>query len=50
MVVKVQWCNDTKSFNYGYVFWHNKKIVARCDESDYYDTVTELELQGYIVQ
>lgn len=50
MIVSVQWCNDTNSFNYGYTFWHNGKKVAQCDESDYHETVTELTAQGYIIR
>ena len=50
MIVSVQWCNDTNSFNYGYTFWHNRKKVAQCDELDYHETVTELILQGYIIR
>ena len=42
MKVSVQWCNDTNSSDYGYAFWHNGKRVARCEESDYHQTVQEL--------
>ena len=49
MRVTVQWCNDKNSYYYGYTFWHNKKVVERCDESDYHDTVDELTSKGYIV-
>lgn len=49
MIVKVQWCNDTNSYLYGYTFWCNKKMVARCDESDYHECVDELLEQGYVI-
>ena len=49
MIVSVQWCNDTNSSQFGYTFWCKRKVVARCDESDYHETVDELRSQGYII-
>lgn len=49
MRVSVEWCDDKNIYNYGYTFWQGKKIVARCDESDYHETVMELTRRGYII-
>ena len=45
--VTVQYCNDTNSYHCECVFWCNGKVVDRCDESDYDETVNELESMGY---
>lgn len=47
--VSVEWCNDHKSYGTGYIFRHNKKVIARCDESDYHEFVDMLRSQGYII-
>lgn len=49
MRVSVQDCKDTKSFRNECVFWHKEKVIARCDESDYHETVEELKAEGYII-
>lgn len=49
MRVSVQWCNDTNSSRYGYVFRHKGKVIAECEESDYHETVNELLGEGYII-
>lgn len=35
------------SYSFGYIFWCNGRIVARCDESDYHETVARLCEDGY---
>ena len=47
MRVSVEWCNDKRTSRYGYVFRHKEKVIAECDESDYDETVNELESMGY---
>ena len=49
MRVSVQHCNDTKSYHCECIFRHKGKVIERCDESDYDETVEDLEAQGYIV-
>lgn len=49
MRVTVQWCNDTKSSAYGYVFRCNGIVIAKCDELDYDEVVDDLTSQGYII-
>ena len=49
MRVTVQHCNDTNSYHCECVFWHKGEVVDRCDESDYHETVEELESKGYII-
>lgn len=50
MRLTVQNCNDGNSFYFSYAFWHNGRVVARCDESDYHETIEELMEQGYIIR
>jgi hypothetical protein len=50
MIITEQNCNDGNSFYHDYAFWHKGKVVARCDESDYHETVAELAEQGYIIR
>ena len=42
-------CNTDDSYGNGYVFLRGKKEVARCDESDYHETVDDLRQKGYII-
>lgn len=47
--LSIQWCNDCNSYLYGYVFRCNDKVVARCEESDYHETLDDLLAQGYVL-
>lgn len=49
--VTVQWCNDSGSFLFGYIFRdsESRQVIARCDEEEYHMVVNELMEQGYNV-
>lgn len=47
MRLSIEWCNDKKSSYFGYAFRCNGRVVARCDESDYHETLRSLLDEGY---
>lgn len=47
--VREEWCTDHKSYHNEIRFWCNGKVIVRCDESDYHETVDELKADGYVV-
>ncbi len=46
MIITVQNCNAGNSFYNAYAFWHKGRVVARCDESDYHETIDGIKHAG----